>query len=663
MKKWASLILIAVWSFTFPSSAFSMAQQKKMPLLENSRLDGLVHAPDFPAHLDWLNTDHPFSLQDFKGKLVLLDFWTFCCINCMHVIPDLKKLEAKYPNELVVIGVHSAKFFNEKGTDSIRQAIMRYGIKHPVINDKDMEIWSQYGVTAWPTLVLINPNGRIIGVQSGEQVFDLFDGIISQAIAYFDKKGQLKRGPLSLTLEASKHPDSLLSFPGKIRADAEKNLLYISDSNHNRILISNLSGKIQQRIGNGSEGQEDGSFESASFNHPQGIFAEGDLLYIADTENHLIRVADFKTRQVKTVLGTGEQAREAGSRGQGRTVALNSPWDLLIHQGKLYIAMAGPHQIYEADLQTWETKPYAGSGREARVDGPLLQAALAQPSGITRDDKKLYFADSEVSSIRSADLDPDGKVETLIGKDLFEFGDVDGAQEKARLQHALGIDFSEGLLYVADTYNSKIKMIDPLKKTSTTLAGIGKHGSEDGDFDQASFFEPGGLSVLNKKIYVADTNNHQIRVLDLETRKVSTLSLSGLEEEKPTSSSPFRAEILDWPSIVLGEGKSQFKISFNLPQGYHWNLQAPSHVEWKSQSGNLIFKTSAWDPNVMEFPHTVSTEAKQGKDQFELNASLYFCREASAICLFQNFKLRAPIEIKASGPGEVDLQIPIKVKS
>ncbi len=252
-------------------------------MIDNKRLEGLVHAPDFPADMEWLNTDRPFSLQDFRGKIVLLDFWTFCCINCIHVIPDLKKLEAKYPNELVVIGVHSAKFTNEKGTESIRQAILRYEIKHPVVNDKDFEIWQSYDVHSWPTLVLINPNGRIIGVQSGEDIFELFDGILQQAIPYFERKGQLKRSPLKLELEENKKPNSLLSFPGKISADAKTNRLFISDSNHNRIIITDEKGGIQDVIGNGSIGGEDGSFDSASLNHPQGTFAEGDKLYIADT--------------------------------------------------------------------------------------------------------------------------------------------------------------------------------------------------------------------------------------------------------------------------------------------------------------------------------------------------------------------------------------------
>ena len=326
--------------------------QEGVLLTQNTQFESPVHAPEIPPHLSWLNTDQPLSLAQLKGKIVLLDFWTFCCINCMHIIPDLKKLEAKYPEELVVIGVHSAKFTNERETESIRQAILRYEIKHPVVNDRNFEVWNEYGVHAWPTLVLINPNGRVIGTHSGEDIFDLFDQVIGQAVAYFDRKGELKRGPLKMALEEAKQPNTLLAYPGKISADPKKNRLAISDSNHNRILLTDPDGRILEVIGSGRIGAEDGSFEEAEFDHPQGTFIEGDIVYIADTGNHLVRVADLAKREVKTLLGTGQRARGFNQKGKGTDVALNSPWDLLVHEGKLYIAMAGPHQLWVADLAT-----------------------------------------------------------------------------------------------------------------------------------------------------------------------------------------------------------------------------------------------------------------------------------------------------------------------
>ncbi len=497
---------------------------KKETTTIDAQLEGTIHAPEIPPYLEWLNTDRRHTLRDFRGKLVLLDFWTFCCINCMHVIPDLKKLETKYPEELVVIGIHSAKFSNEKKSRAIQQAIERLEIEHPVVNDNNFEVWNSYGVRAWPSLVLINPNGKIIGTASGEGVFEVFDPVIQRAITYFDNKGELKRDPL-LTSTKSHETETALSFPGKVSADKKNKRLFISDTNHNRIIITKPDGTILDTIGGRNAGNRDGSFTEARFNHPQGTFLHGDILYIADTENHAIRAANLTTHQVKTILGTGEQAKTYNIPGTGTEVALNSPWDVLVHENRLYIAMAGSHQIWEANLATMQAQPYAGSAYENITDGFLLDAALAQPSGITTDGVKLYFADSETSSIRWAELKLGGVVKTIIGAGLFEYGDIDDKYPHARLQHPLGIAYRDGLIYVADTYNSKIKVIDPNTKTSTTFAGTGEKGLRDGNKAVAQFDEPGGMTFIGDSLYIADTNNHAIRVLDMNTGMVTTMVL------------------------------------------------------------------------------------------------------------------------------------------
>ncbi len=655
----------AVWFSSGLSWSMGQNQKMKPPAVSDRRLEGLVRAPEFPSRLEWLNTDKPLSLKSFQGKMVLLDFWTYCCINCIHVIPDLKKLEEKYPEELVVIGVHSAKFENEKNTDSIRQAMMRYEIKHPVINDKDMEVWNLYAVHSWPTLVLINPEGRIIGEQSGEDIFEIFDGLIAEAVQYFDAKGQLKRTPLKLALEAAKREDTLLSFPGKIHADQTNKKLFISDSNHNRILMTDADGNIEDVIGNGRIGQTDGTFEKTELNHPQGVYRDGDVLYIADTENHLIRKADLKSRTVETVLGTGKKAVIPGVRGQGKYVPLSSPWDLLVEKNKLYIAMAGAHQIWQADPQTWEAEPYAGSGGEARLDGPLISAALAQPSGITTDGSKLYFADSEVSSIRSADLSPNGKVETLIGEDLFEFGDIDGPKEKARLQHALGVVYADGKLFAADTYNSKIKIYDFFSKNITGLAGTGKHGAGDGGFAESSFYEPGGLAFMDGKLYVADTNNHQIRVLDLKTQQVSTLELKGFEKLAGHAFEDFQAPSIRLPEKHLKEGKVKVMVSFNLPGGYEFSEGSPMHVDVKS-GGESIVRINA--PAKLEgegrksFPIEIPLTAKFGRNDLVLDAVIYYCKKESRICLFEQIRYELPLSVTAAGSSRVKVSVSVQPK-
>ncbi len=218
---------------------------------------GKVNAPEFPENLEWLNTDKPVSMKDLRGKVVLLDFWTFCCINCMHVIPDLQKLEAKYPNELVVIGVHSAKFTTEQGTENIREAILRYGLEHPVVNDRDFEVWNSYAVNAWPTFIIIDPDGKVVGKHSGEGIFPLFDQVITGIIREFEPKGKIDRSPLRFALEKSKAPDSYLSYPGKVAVDQSQKILFITDSNHHRVLMVSISdGAVVEIIGQGSGGAE-----------------------------------------------------------------------------------------------------------------------------------------------------------------------------------------------------------------------------------------------------------------------------------------------------------------------------------------------------------------------------------------------------------------------
>jgi DNA-binding beta-propeller fold protein YncE len=480
----------------------------------------------FEGGIAWINSDKPIRSDDLKGRVVLLDFWTLCCINCIHTIPDLAKLEAKYPGVLVVIGVHTPKFPNEKKTASIQKAVMRYQVKHPVVNDAEGIIWRRFRVNSWPTLLLIDPEGKVYGKVSGEGVYDLLDEHIGKLVKEHRKKKTLKETPIQFTKASmTDKASSPLYFPGKVLADAAGKRLFIADSTNNRIVITDLDGKKIAVAGTGVEGKADGPFDKATFSDPQGMALDGDILYVADRKNHLIRALDLKKQTVQAVAGTGEQDRESRSKaGAAREIGLNSPWDLLLFNKKIYVAMAGHHQIWTFDPAAGRVAPYAGNGREDLVDGPLSDSSFAQPSGLATDGKRLYVADSEVSAIRSVPLGQGGQVKTVVGEGLFEFGDVEGEGSKVRLQHALGVAYRDGKLYVADTYNSKIKVIDPEKRTCTTFQGEGK-----GWLSPTTFNEPGGLSFAGEKLFVADTNAHRIQVIDMRTRGVTTLPLEGVE--------------------------------------------------------------------------------------------------------------------------------------
>ena len=487
----------------------------------------LEAAPDLDGGVAWLNTAKPVTLKDVKGKIVLLDFWTLCCINCIHIMPDLAKLEAKYPNELVVIGVHSPKFDSEKDTRSIRKAVLRYEIAHPVVNDADRKIWDRFNISSWPSMVVIDPEGKLVGSLSGEGNYEVLDKAITKLIAIHKEKKTLIETPIKWDLIRDKEPNAgPLSFPGKILADAKSNRLFIADSTNHRVVVTDLAGKKLAVIGTGTPGLKDGTFAEAQFNDPQGLALDGETLYIADRKNHSLRTADLKAGTVTLVAGTGQQAQE--TRGLDRpaaakTTGLNSPWDIRLVGRTLFIAMAGHHQIWAMDVDKTLIGPFAGDGRENIKDGPPYAARFAQPSGLADDGKFLYVADSEVSAIRKLPLSGEGRVETLVGTGLFDFGDADGVGTKAKLQHALGVVYHDGKLIVADTYNSKLKLIDPATKAVTTLLG----GPEPGGKGQL-FDEPAGLSVANGKLYVADTNANRVRVVDLATKAVTTLTLDGV---------------------------------------------------------------------------------------------------------------------------------------
>ena len=481
-------------------------------------------APDLSGGVAWLNTAGPLKLSDLKGKVVVLDFWTLCCINCIHIMPDLAKLEKKYPNELVVIGVHSAKFENEKDTKSIKQAVLRYELAHPVVNDAEHAIWDRFGVRSWPTVVVIDPEGNLVGQVQGEGNYELLDKTIAKLVADADAKKVMNRTPTRFDLVRYRETaDTPLFFPGKILADAPSNRLVVSDSTHHRVVVADLAGKVKTVVGAGAPGYADGPAAQAKFDDPQGLALDGDTLYVADRKNHVIRAVDLKTLTVSTVAGTGAQTQETrmmSAPGAGTATGLNSPWDLLKVGRQLFVAMAGHHQIWRMDLDTKLIGPFAGSGRENIVDGPPMVANFAQPSGLASDGQTLYVADSEVSAVRRLAVNGTGTVGTIVGEGLFEFGDVDGVGNAVRLQHALGVALWNGQLVVADTYNSKLKLLNPQTRECRTLAVK----SSDGP----AFSEPAGISVAGDTAYVADTNASRIRTVNLKTLEVKTLNLDGL---------------------------------------------------------------------------------------------------------------------------------------
>lgn len=438
-----------------------------------------------------LNTKKPVKVKDLEGKIVLVDFWTYGCINCMQVIPDLKFLENKYPSELVVLGVHSAKFDNEKGSFEIKKAIARYGINHPVINDSEFKIWNAFGVEAWPTLVLISPEGKAIKAYAGEGHRADLDRDISALSTKF--KGKISNTKIATATEDHK---MVFKFPSKISevrnfsADkkAARAVYFLTDSSHHQIVGLEKNGKEFLRIGNGKEG-----FTAETLSRPQGVVFKDGLLYIADTANNALRTYDFKTRKITTVGGDG-------SRGN----LWASPWALAVTgTDQITIAMAGSHQLVGFNTKTKAATVVAGSGEESINDGGLPGNSLSQPSGLSLVGDKLYFVDAETSSLRVLQA---GVITTLIGTGLFDFGLKDGDKKTALMQHTTGLFATDDKVYLADTYNHAVRVYDVKSGKLSTLA--------------KGFKEPNDVLVSDGQLIVVSTGEHALKKVDLKTGKV-----------------------------------------------------------------------------------------------------------------------------------------------
>ena len=618
-------------------------------------------SPEFPGGLTWFNVENPLTVGGLKGKMVLLDFWTLGCINCQHIIPDLKRLEDEFGDALVVVGVHSGKYATEHNDESIREAIQRFGLHHPVVNDPDFAAWRAFGASAWPTLVLIDPAGALVGGHAGEGVYPLFQPILASLVKEFDAKGQVNRTPLPLKLDTSV-ASTVLSFPSKVLADEAGGRLFIADAGHNRILVAGLDGTLRQAIGSGKEGFADGGPGEATFRQPQGLALspDGATLYVADTRNHAVRSVALATGDVTTIAGTGKQLdRLPQDNTPARQAAMASPWDVLVADKTLFISMAGVHQIWAMSLDTQAISVFAGTSREGISDGDRRQqATLAQPSGLTSDGRSLYWVDPESSALRRVPLDGDGGVETLVGKGLFDYGNEDGRGKNAQFQHAQGVTFANGHLYVGDTYNHTVRAVDADNREVTTLAGSGVRGWADGNGTAAEFDEPGGLGFARGTLYVADTNNHLVRTIDTATGAVGSLQLGNLAVAA-ASPGP-RTAHAELPAQEVAPGATQLRITLATPSGYHLNSQAPSRLTLASSNPAVVElgeRELSWNSDEPQVSIPVPANLHEGSATITGTASVYYCRGGEeALCFIQQVEILLPVTVRTGATaGEVAL--------
>jgi len=574
-------------------------------------------------------------------------------------VAQLRRLHEMFPEELAIIGVHSAKFPSEQLTENIRQAVMRHDIQHPVVNDAGFKIWNAYAVRAWPTLVLIDPNGRIAGETSGEILAEEFAENIRQVIR--DNSGLIDRSPMALIPEAQREPLAVLRYPSRLLV--QDDLLFIADTGHNRIVEvrldpDGLGGEVLRVFGSGQPALIDGPASEAAFHGPHGLGLKGGptdgTLFVADTENHAVRAIDLASGAVTSVAGTGQKGHGRTAPGRPTEMPLRSPWAVLPLAEYLFIAMAGSHQIWVL-LDDGRLGPFAGNGVEDLIDGPLAESSFNQPSDLAYGFGHLLVADPEASAVRAISLNETPQTMTLVGQGLFDFGDQDGPTSTALLQHCVGLCDGEREIYVVDTYNHKIKLLDPSAGQVSTLIGTGKPGSRDGSFEEAQLFEPEGVQYAAGRLWIADTNNHRIRVADLIERTVHTFQLRGIERLPLPGAAAGREIAQVLPARQAAAGRVRLVLDVRLPEGYKRNLDAPAIVVSGDGEQSERFTIPPDQPLAWDIDLHADT-------QLPVSLTLYYCQEQDAgLCLIHDRQMTIPLKVAPSGSQEI--RVPVVVEA
>ncbi|MBT2394776.1 NHL domain-containing thioredoxin family protein [Streptomyces sp. ISL-100] len=489
-----------------------------------------VRAPELIGKGGWLNTGgEDLTLSALRGKIVLVDFWTFCCVNCLHVLDELRELEEKHRDTVVIIGVHSPKFVHEAEHQAVVDAVERYGVHHPVLDDPELATWKQYAVRAWPTLVVIDPEGYVVAQHAGEGHAHAIEKLVEELEAAHGAKGTLRRGDGPYVAPEPVATD--LRFPGKaLLLSGTGNFLVSDTTRHQLVELEADAETVVRRIGGDGE-----------FKEPQGLALLPDgRVVVADTVNHRLRTYDPATGAVETVAGTGKQWWQGSpTSGPAREVDLSSPWDVAWWQGKVWIAMAGVHQLWTYDPEAGTVQVAAGTTNEGLVDGPAPEAWFAQPSGlaVAPDGDRLWVADSETSALRY--VDSELVVHTAVGTGLFDFGHRDGAAGQALLQHPLGVTaLPDGSVAISDTYNQALRRYDPASGEVTTVA--------------TDLREPSDAVLVGDDIVVVESARHRLTRLRLPDEAVRVEAVAHRTQRAATEVAP---------------GKLRLDIVFQAPSG------------------------------------------------------------------------------------------------
>ncbi|MFE2327231.1 NHL domain-containing thioredoxin family protein [Streptomyces sp. NPDC059385] len=559
-----------------------------------------LRAPELIGKGGWLNTGgKDLTLADLRGKCVIVDFWTFCCINCLHVLDELRELEEKHRDTVVIIGVHSPKFVHEAEHAAVVDAVERYEVHHPVLDDPELATWKQYAVRAWPTLVVIDPEGYIVAQHAGEGHAHAIARLVEELEAEHEAKGTLRRGDGPYVAPEPVATD--LRFPGKALLLPSGNFLVSDSTRHQLVELAADGESVVRRIGSGERG-----FGAGAFSEPQGLALLPDgRVVVADTVNHALRVLDLESGVVETVAGTGRQWWQGSpTSGPALEVDLSSPWDVAWWQGKVWIAMAGVHQLWTWDPEAGTVEVAAGTTNEGLHDGPAAEAWFAQPSGLAAAGDRLWIADSETSALRYVEPDGEGDgyvVKSAVGTGLFDFGHRDGDAAQALLQHPLGVTaLPDGSVAVCDTYNHALRRYDPATGQVSTLA--------------TDLREPSDAVLVGEDIVVVESARHRLTRLRLPEEAVRVDAVAHRTQRAATEVAP---------------GTLRLDVVFQAPAGQKLDTRygpstrllvsstPPELLAAGEGAGTDLFRELALNPDVTEGVLHVSAMAASCDDDPE----------------------------------------------
>ncbi|MFD8632082.1 NHL domain-containing thioredoxin family protein [Streptomyces sp. NPDC059533] len=556
-----------------------------------------LRAPELIGKGGWLNTGgKELTLADLRGKCVVVDFWTFCCINCLHVLDELRELEEKHRDTVVIIGVHSPKFVHEAEHAAVVDAVERYEVHHPVLDDPELATWKQYAVRAWPTLVVIDPEGYIVAQHAGEGHAHAIARLVEELEAEHEAKGTLRRGDGPYVAPEPVATD--LRFPGKALLLPSGNFLVSDSTRHQLVELAADGESVVRRIGSGERG-----FGADAFSEPQGLALLPDgRVVVADTVNHALRVLDLESGAVETVAGTGRQWWQGSpTSGPALDVDLSSPWDVAWWRGRVWIAMAGVHQLWTWDPEAGTVEVAAGTTNEGLHDGPAAEAWFAQPSGLAAAGDRLWIADSETSALRYVEPDGEGGgyvVKSAVGTGLFDFGHRDGDAAQALLQHPLGVTaLPDGSVAVCDTYNHALRRYDPATGQVSTLA--------------TDLREPSDAVLVGDDIVVVESARHRLTRLRLPEEAVRVDAVAHRTQRAATEVAP---------------GTLRLDVVFQAPSGQKLDTRygpstrllvsstPPELLAAGDGAGTDLFREIALNPDVTEGVLHVSAMAASCDD-------------------------------------------------